>query len=303
MNKELKDTMNCDMETGICEIPHTFNESHTTTENKPVKLLYFTDPICSSCWGIEPQLRKLKQEYGHYFNIEYRMGGLLKNWKEYGGSDVNGPESVAKHWNEAGAFYQMPIDGDLWKEDPLHSSYPPAIAFKAAQLQGNHKANRFLRKLKEMVFVEKKNITKMEHLLEAAVNTGLDIARFKIDYADKARQLFEEDLALTGEWGVRGFPTIYFIDGEDNRFKVYGSKPYEVYQQALLKLIPGEVEKIKPSSYEAVFDQYDTVTSKEFAVFYDVNLEEAEDILKGLEKQKKVTRTIANAGSLWKINS
>ena len=129
MEKELKDAMNCDMETGICEIPQTFNDSKQGIAKKPIKLLYFTDPICSSCWGIEPQLRKLKQEYGEYFDIEYRMGGLLKSWSEYGGSDVNGPEAVAEHWEEAGAYYQMPIDGSVWNEDPLQSSYPPAMAF------------------------------------------------------------------------------------------------------------------------------------------------------------------------------
>jgi hypothetical protein len=91
----------------------------------------------------------LKQEYGQYFDIEYRMGGLLKSWNEYGGTDVNGPQSVAQHWKEASAYYQMPIDGDVWNEDPLHSSYPPAIAFKAAQLQDSHKADRFLRRIKE----------------------------------------------------------------------------------------------------------------------------------------------------------
>jgi hypothetical protein len=69
MQTENKDLMNCDMETGICEIPQASNESKNAIVNKPVKLLYFTDPICSSCWGIEPQLRKLKQ-YGEYFDID-----------------------------------------------------------------------------------------------------------------------------------------------------------------------------------------------------------------------------------------
>jgi len=61
MQTENKDLMNCDMETGICEIPQASNESKNAIVSKAVKLLYFTDPICSSCWGIEPQLRKLKQ--------------------------------------------------------------------------------------------------------------------------------------------------------------------------------------------------------------------------------------------------
>ena len=129
--------MNCDPETGICEVPGVQAEDSTIkvqADKKPVRLLYFTDPICSSCWGIEPQLRKLKEEYGDYLDIEYRMGGLLQGWNTYGGRDVSGPTSVAQHWEEASAHYQMPIDGDVWLEDPLDSSFAPSIAFVHAHV-------------------------------------------------------------------------------------------------------------------------------------------------------------------------
>lgn len=299
MQIEKKVLMNCDIETGICETPQAFSENKNAIAKKAVKLLYFTDPICSSCWGIEPQLRKLKQEYGEYFDIEYRMGGLLKSWSDYGGNDVSGPQSVAQHWEEASAYYNMPIDGDLWNEDPLHSSFPPAIAFKAAQLQGNHKADQFLRRIKEMVFIEKKNITKLELLVKAANEAGLDQIQFEYDYLHKAKQLFEEDLVMAREWNVRGFPTIYFIDEDDNRFKVYGSKPYQVYEQALLKLLPDNAVKAAASSFDNIFKGYDTVTLKEFAVFFDKSLEEGETILNEFEEQKKVKRIVSKAGNLW----
>lgn len=302
MKRNIVSNMSCDIETGVCGL-NLSEETKKSNPDKPVKLLYFTDPICSSCWGIEPQLRKLKQEYGDYFDIEYRMGGLLKSWSEYGGSDVNGPESVAQHWEEAGTFYQMPIDGDVWNEDPLHSSYPPAISFKAAQLQNSKKADRFLRRIKEMVFVEKKNIAKLEHLLQAAKDVGLDVPQFEYDYKHNAEQLFEEDLSMARAWGVRGFPTIYFIDGDDNRFKVHGSKPYQAYEEALLKLLPGEAIKNMPSSYETIWKSFDTVSLKEFAVFYDKTLKEAESILTDLEQQKNVKRLALKARSLWKLAS
>ena len=300
-NKEQINPMMCDPETGFCEIPSPVAEPKNEVNKKPVKLLYFTDPICSSCWGVEPQLRKLKQEYGAYFDIEYRMGGLLKSWSEYGGSDVNGPQSVAQHWEEASAFYNMPIDGDVWNEDPLHSSYTAAIAFKAAQLQGSQKADQFLRRIKEMVFTEKKNISKMEHLVQAAKEAGLDHIQFKYYYRNGAKQLFEEDLLMAREWGVRGFPTIYFIDEDDNRFKVYGSKPYQVYEQALLKLVPRNAVKAVATSFDSIFKGYDTVTLKEFAVFYDKSVEESETILHELEQQNKVKRFVSKAGSIWKV--
>lgn len=293
--------MSCDMETGICEMPGTLSDRKELNGHKPVKLLYFTDPICSSCWGIEPQLRKLKQEYGAYFDIEYRMGGLLKNWDEYAGTDVNGPDSVARHWDEASAFYNMPIDGDLWKGDPLHSSYPPAIAFKAAQLQGSDKADQFLRRIKEMVFTEKINIAKPAHLEEAAREVGLDPVQFLFDYRNKAKQLFEEDLSMAKEWGVRGFPTIFFIDQDDNRFKVYGSKPYQLYEQALLKLLPPGATKETPSSYDSILKDYNSVTQQEFAVFYDKSMDEAARLLQELEEKNKVKKIVTKAGRIWKV--
>ena len=150
-----------------------------------------------------------------------------------------------------------------------------------------------------MVFIEKKNITKLELLVKAANEAGLDQIQFEYDYLHKAKQLFEEDLVMAREWKVRGFPTIYFIDEDDNRFKVYGSKPYQVYEQALLKLLPDNAVKAAASSFDNIFKGYDTVTLKEFAVFFDKSLEEGETILNEFEEQKKVKRIVSKAGNLW----
>ena len=215
----------CDPESGICEIPtnktNSADSSLVKANKKPVKIIYYTDPICSSCWGIEPQLRKLKLEYGNNIEVEYRMGGLLPNWS-YNSGGISKPSDVAHHWDEVSVYYDMPIDGNVWLEDPLSSSYPPSIAFKAAQMQDNEKAILFLREIREMVFLQKKNITKWEHLELAGKKVGLDIAKFKADYEGKAKELFEEDLKLGRELGVRGFPTIFFTDTTGQKEMVYG---------------------------------------------------------------------------------
>jgi putative protein-disulfide isomerase len=305
MKKDKNNTLFCDMETGICEVPVTQSSSVETdisSKIKPIRVLYFTDPICSSCWGIEPQLRKLKLEYGEYFDIEYRMGGLLAGWNTYGGSDVSNPKDVAVHWEEAGAHYEMPIDGDVWINDPLSSSYPPSIAFKAAQLQGNDKALDFLRRIKEMVFLEKKNIEKWENLEVAASQVGIDIKQFKTDFEGRGKEMFDEDLALAGQLGVRGFPTIFFTDEDDNRFKVYGTKPYENYEQALLKLYPEAVKQSIDTAFEKIFSYYPTLTSKEFGVLTNRSKDEAEEVLNELHKQNKVGKYLSKNGPLWTMS-
>src|SRR5690554_7679262 len=72
------------------------------------------------------------------------MGGLLPDWN-YNSGGISSPKDVAGHWDEVSVHYDMPIDGDLWLEDPLNSSYPPSIAFKAAQMQDEEKAFLFMR--------------------------------------------------------------------------------------------------------------------------------------------------------------
>ncbi len=160
----------CDFDKGLCGVDSTTEQNNNMINktDKPVRIIYFTDPICSSCWGIEPQLRKLKLEYGDVIEIEYRMGGLLPDWSFRRGVGINSPRDVAKHWDEARKYYDMPIDGDVWLENPLASSYPPSVAYKAAEMQGKDKAAKFMRKMREMLFLEKKNITMWSFMTEAA---------------------------------------------------------------------------------------------------------------------------------------
>lgn len=302
-NKDTANPLFCDIETGLCVSSETsenaFQEVKLETAKKPVLILYFTDPICSSCWGVEGQLRKLKQEYGDNYEIEYIMGGLLPSWEVYGGSDVRKPTDVAGHWDEASHYYEMPIDGNVWLEDPLASSYPPSIAFKAAQMQDKDKALIFLRRIKEMVFLEKKNITKWEHLETAAKESGLDVAKFKADYNGPAVELFNKDLELKKQFGVRGFPTIFFTDADDNRFKVYGSKPYEEYESALLKIYPKAKKKTVSTNYDSLFAIYPTITTKEFALLSGVDMNAAEKTLNELHEQKKIGKKDSRNGPLW----
>ncbi len=296
----------CDPVTGLCEIPTRpvtaagdGPADAPKTGPKPVRIVYFTDPICSSCWGIEPQLRRLKLEYGDYLDIDYRMGGLLQSWDTYGGRDVNGPASVAHHWEEVSAHYDMPIDGGVWLEDPLASSYPPSIAFKAAQMQDAAKAVSFLRRIREMVFLEKKNISRWEHLAQAAAETGLDVARLKADYDGPASALFEADLALAQASAVRGFPTLFLSDAGGNRLTVYGFKPYGQFENAVLSLYPDAVKTAYDAAPEALFARYPTLTTKEFATLTGSSAEEAVRSLTALEGQGRIGSRRYGAGVMW----
>ncbi|PJJ79769.1 putative DsbA family dithiol-disulfide isomerase [Mucilaginibacter auburnensis] len=293
--------MICDPESGICEIPEqkiSDQKNIMNTGSTPLKVLYFTDPICSSCWGIEPQLRKLKLAYGDIIEIEYHMGGLLPDWS-YNSGGISKPSDVAHHWDEVSMYYNMPIDGDVWLEDPLDSSYPPSIAFKAAQLQNENKAINMLRVMREMVFLKKMNIAKVEVIIEAATKAGLDINRFGADLNGIAKDEFSKDLALARSMHVRGFPTIFFNDMEGNTEMVYGYKAFNAYEEAITKLVPAAAKRDYPKDWKNLFQTYNTLTTREFAELSALTSEDADKKLNILLEAGSIWRYNAKNGALW----
>jgi putative protein-disulfide isomerase len=291
----------CDPIEGICGIPDKTTDTVIAAQKtaKPVRVVYFTDPICSSCWGIEPQLRKLKLEYGNSLQIEYRMGGLLPDWS-YNSGGISKPSDVAHHWDEVSIHYDMPIDGDVWLEDPLHSSYPPSIAFKAAQMQDNEKAVLFLREIREMVFLQKTNIAKWEHLANAAKNVGLNAEQLKTDFEGKAKTAFEQDLKLAKEFGVRGFPTMFFLDSLGKKEIVYGSKPYPFYEMAVLKLHASASKTEYSKNWETLFSIFASLTAKEFSELSGTPRSESEKLLNNLSEKGILEKWTTKNGAIWR---
>lgn len=305
MNTNDNNPLLCSPESGACEIPATGTADNIDAKEvtaKPIQIIYFTDPICSSCWGIEPQLRKLKLEYGDYINIEYHMGGLLPGWENFYSGGITKPSDVAHHWDEVSAYYEMPIDGDVWLEDPLPSSYPPSIAFIAAQLQNKVKAVKFLRNIREMVFLEKKNITKWEHLKAAAEKAGLDTLQLKKDYEGQANQLFKNDLDYARTNGVRGFPTLFFVDSSNNRQMLYGARPYQDFERILQFMYPDAVKKPLPVN-NALFNHYPTLTAKEFSVLTGQTMSQSTQTLDSWVADGMLEKHNTKNGALWKLKN
>ncbi len=302
MSHSTNNQLLCDIETGICEVP-----SAEVAENvnifkeeakKIIKIIYYTDPICSSCWGIEPQLRKLKLAYSDVIEVEYRMGGLLPDWS-YNKGGISKPSDVAHHWDEVSTYYDMPIDGNIWFEDPLESSYPPSIAFKAAQLQSKEKAISFLRTMREMVFMQKINIAKWENISLAAQKVGLDIHRLQEDYHGKAQTLFSDDLQLGRKLGVSGFPTMYFVDDTGKYQTVYGSKPFEVYERTLKFLLPEAGKNSIRTDWHTLFTYYQTLTSREFSELSGMARQKTDTYLQKLVDIGELTSYKIANGILW----
>lgn len=280
--------MICDVESGICGVAEDgeIEIIDFIQPRKMINIYYVTDPICSHCWAIEPVLRRFKEQYEQYFNIQPVMGGLLEKWHDGPIDPANGiykPADVAGHWREVGEHSRMPIDGSLMIDNPVQSSYPPSRVFKVIEKKHNEKiAYEFLRRAREALFAFNQNISDTLIIIEIVNKLGLD-GQTIVNEADQpiGQQLLQEDFDLARNLGARGFPTIVMINEESKGVKIVGGRPFEYYVDQLKKVL--NVEELQPMqapSFSSLLEKEKLLFSKEIEVMYDVEQLDVNDFIK-----------------------
>jgi predicted DsbA family dithiol-disulfide isomerase len=151
---------------------------------------YFTDPACPWSWALEPLVRKLSLDFGERLRWRLVLAGLDR--------DLRDPAARAgrvEQWLRVAERAAAPLDPLLWVDGPIESTYPACMAVKAAQEQGDDRAWRYLRLLREGLLCERRKLDHAEALVAEARGAGLDVERFRIDLRSHAiTEAFGADL-------------------------------------------------------------------------------------------------------------
>lgn len=279
----MEKNMVCDIYSGVCK-PNEEKEVEDINLNNQspnLTLFYVTDPMCSHCWAFEPILNKLLVQYGHLFNFQMIMGGLLEAWGDGPIDPANGiykPADVTPHWQEVGQYSRMPIDGTVMELDPVQSSYPASRLYKAIQqLDSPTSAIEFIRLVREAVFVFNQNISDNK-ILKSIVQTlyknnkTINIETiFDLANSTQGQQLLSNDFNLVRELGVRGFPTVVIVNHDNQGTKIVGARDLNVYIDTLKKLNNNGKTVSKPlPDLELYLKKQHRLFSKEIEIMYDI---------------------------------
>jgi putative protein-disulfide isomerase len=281
----------------------------TTSNNKIIEIVEFTDPVCTWCWGSEPVLRKLETRFNEQVKISYIMGGLVQDitsfydsYNDIGGDPDRSNRNIAKHWVEASTRHGMPVKSDGFRlfsqEHP--STYPQNIAYKAAQMQDQALANKFLRRIREASAAEARQTNTTEVLLELASEAGLDIVRFLDDFTQGAAQkAFEQDLAATAKYGARGFPS-FLLKYEEKEMMIRGYQRYDDFNALIKHLSKGEIqERPVPANEESIMAfiaRYGSVASVEIEMTFDLTHDELNKVIESLLNKQLIQKREAGNG-------
>lgn len=172
------------------------------------EIIYVGDPMCSWCWGISPDVTKLKEKYADKLGFRMLMGGLRPFTTEP--MDAKMKKFLFHHWEKVSEATGQPFKyGLLDKEGFVYDTEPPARAVVAVRMLKPKVAFDFFKAVQYAFYADNRDTNDITTYLTLLPQFGIDGAAFEqLFKSDKARKSVREEYKIAQSMGVRSFPTV-----------------------------------------------------------------------------------------------
>ena len=165
--------------------------------------------MCSWCWAFRPALNTVIAGLPKNLHFTYLVGGLAKD------SDATMPDKlrnqIQNHWRTI----QIRVPGtkfnfDFWKKcHPRRSTYPACRAVLAAKHQDIHYETPMTEAIQNAYYLQARNPSDIETLIELADEIGLDVEKFSADInSEETRDLLKREIVFVRQIGGNSFPML-----------------------------------------------------------------------------------------------
>lgn len=245
-------------------------------KSEKIELVYYTDPLCCWSWALEPRWRKFVFLYREHISWRYCLSGLIPDWNNFfdEANSITRPAQLGPIWMEAQMASGMPIASAVWHVSPPSSSFPACIAVKCACLQSSEIGELYLRRVREAIMIERRDISKSDVLMNIARRLanevpGLDLEQFTSHYKGPVgADAFRKDWLEARGLGITRYPTITMSVG-GGRVMVSGYSAFATLRNALLHVAPQLSLVENRSPLEDYRRYWPFLTEREEAEFLD----------------------------------
>ncbi|MBZ4037496.1 DsbA family protein [Flavobacterium sp. 17A] len=198
-----------------------------------MKMFYFTDAMCSWCFGFSPVIKKLKENYPD-IDLEIVSGGFSPGSKQV--VDPEYRDFLEYHWrnvNERSGQYfdhAMKFVSDTFTYD----TEPASRALIVVQKLAAKKDYEFLNLMQKSFYSEGKDITDENVLGELAKEIGIDKIVFLENFnSDESKLKTQQGFQFSKQLGVRGFPTLLTLENGNVKLISHGFQSYDTLKPAI----------------------------------------------------------------------
>lgn len=172
------------------------------------RLIYVMDPMCSWCWGFAPVVQALiEQAQARGVGADLVVGGLRQ---ERTAMDQAARDRTTSYWHAVHEASGQPFNFEAGLPDGLvYDTEPACRALVAARSLDPQVAWRLAELIQRAFYVEGRNVTLPQELVELAETAGIP----RIEFADRfdsqtARDATVADFEWSRNLGIAGFPTL-----------------------------------------------------------------------------------------------
>lgn len=173
--------------------------------------------MCSWCWAFRPALESLNANLPDHLHLEYLLGGLAKDTDDPMSDDLC--QQIQNHWHTIQTRVpETKFNFNFWKKcQPRRSTYPACRAVLIAKTQDIQFQEPMILAIQHAYYLQARNPSDTETLLELAEEIGLDIDRFSSDlHSDETKILLKREITFARQIGGNAFPMLLL--GNNNTY-------------------------------------------------------------------------------------
>lgn len=212
--------------------PPTIDLGLEPSVQRDLEFVYVGDPMCSWCWGFSPALEQLETRYG--IPLRVVMGGL-RTGTDAQLMDAAQREQLSNYWQEVAERTGQPFTtASLEREGWRYDTEPSCQAVVAMRELAPHETLRWVARLHRAFYVEGVDVTDLAVFPDLVGGFDVDPDRFADVLVDDATvERTRQDFAEAHRYGVSGFPTVLFRDGDELGIVTRGFVPWKQLEPGL----------------------------------------------------------------------
>ncbi|MCK5167425.1 MAG: DsbA family protein [Rhodospirillaceae bacterium] len=189
-------------------------------------IMLFADPMCSWCWGFQPESKKINDTINGRASFQVIMGGLRPGTTESWKGEMQ--TYVQHHWQEVENKTGQPFDYSRMEDDNfIYDTEPSCRAVICARELDPALSLTVYHDLQRAFYAGGKDITDTTVIADIVAAAGIDKKKFlNLFSSAQAKDLVNFDFNRTRAFGVKGFPSIVCADDGQYAFLAMGYRPF-----------------------------------------------------------------------------